>query len=143
MSKPQWSKSAFAMSGPKLEDDSMPENTFDVLLDQEMPHSDFVNFFSDITTIDQEAVDHYPVIARAVAFVRAASDEQGQENARVMCLFYVAIIFKHASRLPHNQSWLDNYLSVTESSWGNCIESLRWLLRQAMCQSFGRPETSD
>lgn len=141
MPKPRWNKPAFASSSQSFENAPASESSFDVLQDYEIPHSNFVSFFSEITTISQETADQYPVIARAVSFLRSPPNKPGQEIARLMCLFYIAVIFKHAKRSEYDLSWLNDSLAMTEQIWSNSIETLRWLLLQGMGRGPEIPES--
>ncbi|KAG0649025.1 hypothetical protein D0Z07_5028 [Hyphodiscus hymeniophilus] len=138
---PRWNKPAFTSPEQIIEDSSTSENTFNVLQDYELPHSNFVNFFSDITTINQDMVGQYPSVEKAVTFLRSSSEQPHQKIARVMCLFYIAIIFKHAHRSHFDLSWLNDSLSMTEQIWSNSVETLRWMLLQGMGRGPEVPES--
>lgn len=58
-----------------------------------------------------------------------------------MCLFYIAVIFKHAKRSEYDLSWLNDSLAMTEQIWSNSIETLRWLLLQGMGRGPEIPES--
>jgi hypothetical protein len=141
MQKPRWNKRAFASHGQNLEDHPATGNTFDVLQDYEMPHSNFVSFFSDITTISQGRAGQYSTIEEAITFLRSPPTQPSQKIARIICLFYIAVIFKHAHRSHYDLSWLNDSLSMTEQIWSNSVETLRWLLLQGMGRGPEIPES--
>jgi hypothetical protein len=142
MPRPRWNKPSFASSSEQsLENPPISEESFNVLKDYEIPHSNFVSFFSEITTISQQTAHQYPSIARAVAYLRSPPTRLGQEISRLVCLFYIAVIFKHAHRSHFDLSWLNDSLAMTEQIWSNCVETLRWLLLQGMGRGPEVPES--
>ena len=139
MPKPRWNKPAF--SAPSQDQANPPSDaSFDVLQDFEIPHSNFVSFFSEITTVSPETAERYPFITKAIMLLRTAT-KPGQEVSRVICLFYIAIIFKHAHRSHFDLSWLNDSLAMTEQIWTNSVETLRWLLLQGMGRGPEAPES--
>ena len=139
MAKPRWNKPAFATPS-QYENKPSSEPSFDVLQDYEEPHSNFVSFFSEITTVSLETTERYPAITRAIFLLRSTTTP-GQEVARLICLFYIAVIFKHAHRSHYDLSWLNDSLSMTEQIWTNHVETLRWLLLQGMGRGPEAPES--
>jgi hypothetical protein len=111
-----------------------------VLQDYEVPHSNFVSFFSEITTVSPETSERYPTITRAIFLLRSTT-RPGQEVARLICLFYIAVIFKHAHGSHYDLSWLNDSLAMTEHIWANSVGTLRWLLLQGMSQGPEVPES--
>ena len=58
-----------------------------------------------------------------------------------MCLFYIAVIFKHSHRSRFDLSWLNDSLTITEQVWSNSVETLRWMLLQGMVRGPEVPES--
>jgi hypothetical protein len=139
MPKPSWNKPTFA-SSPQYEPEPASGSSFDVLRDYEIPHSNFVSFFSEITTVSPETSNRYPAIARAIYSLRSEK-KPGQDVSRLICLFYIAVIFKHAKRSNYDLSWLNDSLEMTETIWSNSVETLRWLLLQGMGRGPEAPES--
>ena len=97
----------------------------------EIPHSNFVNFFQDIKTDTLNIRHQYPAIARATVFLRSSHHSADNED-RLMCLFYIAMILKDSNEGKYDPSWLNDSLQKTEHVWTNSVQSLRWLLLQGM-----------
>lgn len=129
----------FASHSP-YEPDPISEQSFDVLQDYAEPHSNFVSFFAEITTVSPETTERYPAITRAILQLRSTTTT-GQEVARLICLFYIAVIFKHAHRSHYDLSWLSDSLEMTEHIWINSVETLRWMLLQGMGRGPKVPES--
>ena len=139
MPKPRWNKPTFA-SPSQYQTDPAYEAPFNVLQDFEVPHSNFVSFFAEITTVSPETSERYPTITRAILLLRSTTTP-GQEVARLICLFYIAVIFKHAQRSHYDLSWLNDSLAMTEQIWTNSVETLRWLLLHGMGRGPEVPES--
>jgi len=84
---------------------------------------------------------HIPTIEKAVAFLHSPPNQLSQKIARIICLFYIAVIFKHAHRSDYDLSWLNDSLAMTETIWSNSVETLRWLLLQGMGRGPEVPES--
>lgn len=120
MPLPRWNSPAFAQGL----DFSLEENF-------EIPHSDFINFFQDITIETMDIRHRYPAIARATVFLRSSHDPADNED-RLMCLFYIALVLRSSKQGKYDPHWLNDSLQKTEDLWGTSIKSLRWLLLQGM-----------
>jgi hypothetical protein len=120
MPVPSWNNPVFAQNvEPNLEEN------------YEAPHSNFVNFFQDIKTDTLNIRHQYPAIARATIFLRS-SRHAADNDDRLMCLFYIAIIIKDSNHRHYDLSWLNDSLHKTEDVWTSSVQSLRWLLLQGM-----------
>jgi hypothetical protein len=138
-STPRWNNPAFGEASRSASDPT-PDELFDMEQDYVSLHSNFVNFFEEITIVNEAITYHYAGIARAISLLQFAKNEE-QEVARIVCLFYIAFIFKHAQRTDYDLSWLDKSLAMTEHIWKDSMGTLRWMLLQGMGRGPRVPES--
>ena len=120
--RPQWNRPEFGSTDP------LPSYVAD---SYRKPHSDFLNFFDGVEVISDDIAEQYPSITRAIDFLRSLGSG-GNEEDRIKCLFYIAVILKDSNRGRYDLSLLDESLAMTEHVWSNNVSSLRWLLLQGM-----------
>jgi hypothetical protein len=109
------------------------------------PHSKFLNVFSEIAVPGPEMVIDYPVIGRAIDFLKslASPADEGeravppQEIERLMCLVYISFVFKRYQNSRSHLEWLNGFLEMTEQVWLNSVPMLRWLLIQSVGKGPG------
>lgn len=125
---------------PKWNNPAFAQDVDAAVEDCESPHSNFVNFFQDIRTDTLSIRHQYPAIARATVFLRSSHHSSDDED-RLMCLFYIAIVLKDSNEGKYDPAWLNDSLQKTEYVWASSIQSLRWLLLQGMGRGPEGPDS--
>ncbi|KAH8602107.1 hypothetical protein B0O99DRAFT_735571 [Bisporella sp. PMI_857] len=121
--KPRWINPAFG---------TQVSGTIDNAQEPSSLHSEFLNFFDGIRISNEDILQDYPAIMKAVVFLSSSGNDDSTQQLRTKCLFYIAIILKESSRAHYSVSSLNKSLELTEYVWNNSVTSLRWLLLQGM-----------